>query len=57
MASLYYTASACSKVSGSLVVSALILTDSQKERLNCMVGCSKLPVVVDHASNGLTHIY
>lgn len=57
MAPLYFTAQAHSKVSGSIVVSALILTDSQKERLNCMVASSKLPVVVDHATNGLTHIY
>lgn len=57
MASLYFTAEAHSKVSGSLVVSALVLTDSQKQRLNTMLNSSGLPVVVDHATNGLTHIY
>lgn len=57
MASLYFTAEAHSELSGKFVVSALILTDSQKQRLNTMLSGSKLPVVVDHAANGLTHIY
>lgn len=57
MASLYFTAEAHSELSGKFVVSALILTDSQKQRLNTMLSSSNLPVVVDHASNGLTHIY
>lgn len=57
MAPLYFTAEIHSQVTGYLVVSALILTAAQKEQLNDLVTDSNLPVVVDHAASGLTHIY